>query len=117
MPPVPLALQDGSACGLLEDTRNAKRLLLDSGAEMISAHLSGFAYRDPASAALLLRRALALAESNGLPALFVSVPFTCLEGLQKALQSLALDHTVATATLFGHDLKPGHDWWIDTAEI
>src|SRR5207253_2377216 len=45
MAPVGLLLPDGGACGVLEDTRRAKRLLTRDGTELVSAHLSHFAYK------------------------------------------------------------------------
>src|SRR5262249_21308507 len=69
MTPVWLAAADGTACGCLEDTRRAKRLIADDDAEMISAHLSSFAYRNPQAGADLVRSALAYAEKLGYPAL------------------------------------------------
>lgn len=113
--PIPLVLRDGSACGLLEDTRLAKRLMIDGGGELISAHLSGFAWENAASAALLLRHALALASARQLPALFVSVPDRLSAELLDQLQGMEV--TVAPAAVYGHDLEPGQDWWVDTAEI
>jgi len=51
--PLWLLEPDGSACGRLEDTRRAKRLIADDGVEMRSAHLSCFAYQDPRAGAVL----------------------------------------------------------------
>lgn len=45
----------GRACGRVEDTRRAKRLIADDGVEMSSAHLSCFTYRDTRSGVELLR--------------------------------------------------------------
>ena len=44
MEPLWLMEPGGQACGRLEDTRRAKRLIADDGIEMRSAHLSCFAY-------------------------------------------------------------------------
>jgi hypothetical protein len=67
-----LRLRDGSACGILEDTRGAKRLLLDDGSEIVSAHLSCFAASSTDAAARLLGDARTRAYQDGFPALFVA---------------------------------------------
>jgi hypothetical protein len=105
-----LLLPDGSACGCLEDTRRAKRLIADDGTEMISAHLSCFAYRDTASATRLLHAARARAAARGFPALFAAVP-AC-----DTLDVLPADAVHAPATVFG-DCFPSALWLISTSEI
>lgn len=109
----PAWLVESDACGLLEDTRRAKRLIADDG-EMLSAHLTSFAAATPEAGARLLRRALALSRARGLPALFVAVP----EGDAPALlETLRLPEvTVAPAVVYGVGLAPGQ-WNINTAEI
>jgi hypothetical protein len=114
MTPVWLMTPDGSACGLLEDTRKAKRLISGDGSEMFSAHLSCFAYEDVASASHLLAVALNLAVRSGLPAVFVSVPESDAPTLQAALNQF-LVHP-APAAVYGTGLEPGR-WNINTAEI
>lgn len=114
MTPVWLMHCNGRATGLLEDTRLAKRLVLDDGTELTSAHLSGFAYSDPASGAVLVEGALARAHALGFPALFVAVPAAHLDALLSALGRPA---SLAPATVFGHGFAPGIDWNINTAEI
>ena len=61
MPLVWLRHPNGTACGLVEDTRRAKRLHAHDGSELRSAHLSFFAFHDPAAGADLLQRALRFA--------------------------------------------------------
>jgi hypothetical protein len=108
--PVWLVAPDGSACGRLEDTRRAKRLIADDGSEMISAHLSCIGYRDPAALAELLRVASAAAAIRGLPALFAAVPPELADtGIPGAI--------VAPATVFAAAIEPGGLWSINTAEI
>jgi hypothetical protein len=114
LPPTPLVLPDGAACGLLEDTRRAKRLLTDDG-ELRSAHLSDFAYRSEPDAAALLRAALPLAARHGLPALFAAVCAAEAEAVQAYLD--IPDIVAAAATVYGSGLQPGRRWSMNTAEI
>lgn len=115
MEPLPLATTEGDACGVLEDTRRGKRLFVEDGSEMLSAHLSRFAYASPQAGARLLESAAALAGEQGMEALFVAVPGRASDGLLQHLADLAI--TVALAAVYGHALEAGVDWWIDTAEI
>jgi hypothetical protein len=114
LPPVRLVLPAASACGLLEDTALAKRLIADDGAEMSSAHLSDFAFRSPADGAELLRVALGRAARQGYPALFVALAEPDAEAVRRAL-GLA-DAVAAPATVFGTGLRPGA-WAINTSEV
>jgi hypothetical protein len=115
MVPLGLVLPGGGACGVLEDTRRAKRLLTPDGTELLSAHLSYFAYTSAADGAVLLRDALARCGRLGFPALFVAVPERDAEGLRRALNRD--DPVPAPATVYGHGLPAGADWNINTAEI
>lgn len=108
-------LGDGVACGCLEDTRRAKRLIADDGAEMLSAHFSAFAYRDARFGADLLRHALGRASALGFPALFVAVPLSEADALQAALPDV--EAVRAPATVFAHGLEPGPLWNVNTSEI
>jgi hypothetical protein len=114
MTPVWFMIPDGSACGLLEDTRKAKRLISNDGSEMFSAHLSCFAYKDLAAGSILLRVALNRALRLGFLAMFVSVAETDAPPLQVALGQFAVHP--APATVYGTGLEPGC-WNINTAEI
>ncbi|GAQ39050.1 MULTISPECIES: GNAT family N-acetyltransferase [Mycobacterium ulcerans group] len=112
--PTTLLLPDDSACGLLEDTRQAKRLLTEDG-ELRSAHLSDFAYRNPACGAALLQSALPLAAKHGNPALFVAVPASDTDAF---LAHLDIPQTVvAPATIYGTRLAAAPRWTVNTAEI
>ena len=113
--PVWLRLPSGAACGMLEDTRKAKRLFATGAAEMVSGHLSHFAFADPRAGADLLRRAAGLAAAKGLPALFCAVPSCDAQPLVDALGSPA--PTLAPATLYGAGLGKGDYWYINTSEI
>lgn len=113
--PLGLILPSGKACGVLEDTRRAKRLIDSTGAEMQSAHLSAFAYQDLDSALQLLQLARWFAAERGFPALFVAVPEPRAGALIEALGDALL--AVAPATVFGAGLSPGMLWHINTSEI
>jgi hypothetical protein len=115
MVPAWLVLPDGSACGQLEDTRRAKRLLADDDSELRSAHLSHFAFRTPEAGAELVRAALGRAARLGFPALFVAVaaaeaPLLCERlGVREVV--------VAPAAVYGAGLEPGPGWNVNTSEI
>jgi hypothetical protein len=113
--PVWLMDPGGRACGRLEDTRRAKRLIADDGDEMRSAHLSCFAYQDWAAGDRLLQTARWHAARRGFPALFVAIPTPEAESFRQALAGT--DFVVAPATVFGTGLEPGPFWQINTAEI
>jgi hypothetical protein len=113
--PVWLVSPEGNACGRLEDTRRAKRLVSDDGAEMRSAHLSAFAYRDRHAGAELLREALRRAALLTFPALFVAVAAPEAEGICQGLEGV--EAVAAPATVFGTGLEPSPVWNINTAEV
>jgi hypothetical protein len=112
--PVWLMNRDGSACGMLEDTRKAKRLINEDGLEMVSGHLSYFAFKNAAAGAELLREALGLLPAFGLPALFVAVCEPDSQSLCRILTNVPI--LPAAATVFGTGLIPGL-WNINSAEI
>lgn len=111
MSPLSLVTTEGDACGLLEDTRRGKRLFLESGGELVSAHLSGFAYAKPEAGADLLAAAVVRADVP----FFVALPRSQMEAMRPLLDGLHF--TEAEACIYGHSLERGHDWWVDTAEI
>jgi hypothetical protein len=115
MEPLWLVEPGGAACGRLEDTRRAKRLIADDGAEMQSAHLSCFAYRDAHAATVLLTVALGRAAERGMPALFAAVPVNDAAEICGLLQGT--EAVLAPATIYGAGLEPGRAWNINTAEI
>jgi hypothetical protein len=110
-----LMLPDGSACGRLEDTRRAKRLLADDGSELRSAHLACFACRTPEAGAELVHAALPRAARAGFPAVFVAVPEAEADRLRERLG--LRDVVVAPATVYGTGLESGPDWNVNTSEI
>jgi hypothetical protein len=113
--PHAIALRDGDACGFVEDTRLAKRLMVQGGAEMASAHLSHFAYRSVAASARVVQAACAHAAHLGLPALFFAVHQPDAELLLNALS--AKNATIAGATVYGCGLPANTAWNINTSEI
>lgn len=113
-PPVGLAAPDGSACGWVEDTLRAKRLVADDGAELRSAHLSGFGYATPAAGAALLRAAAGVAAGRSFPGLFVAVPAEDAGPFRALLADVLL--AVAPAAVYGAELEPG-PWAVNTSEI
>lgn len=106
---------DGSACGRLEDTRRAKRLLDEKGTELKAAHLAFFAFREARAGAELLAAALTRCGRAGFPSLFVALP----RAQAAALRPLAADkiELEASASIYGAGLAPGHDWHISSSEV
>jgi hypothetical protein len=115
MEPLWLMEPGGRACGRLEDTHRAKRLIADDGQELRSAHLSCFAYNDVRAGVELLRLALRHAARRGLPALFVAVAPADAEDICRPLGETG--PVLAPATIFGTGLPAGPAWTINTAEI
>jgi hypothetical protein len=116
--PIALISPDGSACGVLEDTRQAKRLIEEDGSEMRTAHLSKFAYADLPSAIRLVRQALARCVSQSLAsAMFVAVPAGDTAAFLALLEDVS-GVVQASAAIYGTwpDLA-GEQWRISTAEI
>ena len=112
--PTWLVHPDGSACGLLEDTRKAKRLITNDGRELPSAHFSCFAYRSVSTAVELLGVALQETARLGLPALFLCVAESESKSLRDGL--LGAEVLTAPATVYGAGLQPG-TWNINSSEI
>lgn len=115
MKPAWLVHQNGHACGRLEDTRRAKRLYAEDNSEILSAHLSCFAFTDVAAGIQLLSEASMRAATNGFPALFVALPESLGKLLCEALQNR--DFVVAPATVFGAGFDRAGEWYINSAEI
>ena len=100
---------------MLEDTRRGKKLFEDSGPEMLSAHLSRFAYATIEEGATLVTDALRRANAAGFPALFTAVATTHAEELVSLLR---LPETVrAAAAVYGCNFKQRAPWSVDTSEI
>jgi hypothetical protein len=113
--PAYLELTDGCACGVLEDTRRGKRLFNDAGDEMLSAHLSRFAYANISAAASFLIRVLGLAKEAGFPALFTAIPRCDAAKIGDSLT--VADTLLAPATVYGCSFRKKAAWRIDTSEI
>jgi hypothetical protein len=111
----PLPVIYGDASAVLEDTLRGKRLWMEDGRELRSAHVSSFRFATATCGADLLRSALVKAQQAGFPAIFVAMPVSAWQSLRAYLPDLHADE--AMATLFGHELPSGFDWWVDTAEI
>ena len=113
--PAYLAMADGCACGVLEDTRRGKRLLDDAGDEILSVHLSRFAYANVSDAAEFLGSARGLARAAGFPALITAIP---LADAAKIVDRLAVaDTLLAPATVYGCGFREAAGWRMDTSEI
>ena len=112
--PIWLMHPDGSACGMLEDTLKAKRLISGDGSELLSAHLSCFACQTPSAGAELIRVALCHAARRALPALFVAVAEPDAQALRASLSCVEI--LAAPATVYGTGLMTG-SWNINSAEI
>ncbi len=115
MPPVVLLDSNNQACGVVEDTRLGKRLFTDSGEEMVSTHLSHFAYADAASGARLLHDALTITKQAGYSAMFTALPSSRANALISHLTKLTVK--VATASIYAHGISGTENWHIDTSEI
>lgn len=112
--PAWLMQPSGDSCGLLEDTRKAKRLVADDGSELRSIHLSQFAYRTVPAGVELLHVALDRSARLGFPALFVSVSLSDADLFCEILG--ITDVAVAPATIYGVGLTAGC-WNVNTSEI
>lgn len=115
MTPVGLIDSTGEACGKLEDTRRGKRLYLETGEELMSAHLSNWAWTDARLGAKVLLQALSISIQSGFEALFVALPRKSYPQVLPYLQQAQIQE--APATIFGAGFDPCQNWWIDTAEI
>lgn len=107
----------GKGCGVLEDTRLAKRLICDDGAEMIVGHLSSFIYNTPEAGIAILQTALAQAHSVRIPSLFVSMPFDAVSFYMDALSSTGNEIIKAPASIYGVGFPKNQDWFISSSEI
>lgn len=106
---------DGNACGVVEDTLRSKRLFLTHGDELLSAHLSNFAFGHPESGSEVIRAALTVSCERRLPALFTAVPMHQTRALLESLGIKGI--TGAPADIYGIGLDAGLPWNINTAEI
>ncbi|MBI5245967.1 MAG: hypothetical protein HY923_02205 [Elusimicrobia bacterium] len=107
-PPRLLLGPGGAACGRLEDTREAKKLLRLNGTEIKAAHLASFAFRSARSGVALARRAAAL---SGAERLFFCVPES------RAAELAAELGAGAPAAVYATGDWPAGDWIISSSEI
>lgn len=125
-PPQWLADPNGKAIGLLEDTRQAKRLLEaprpfsgDSSdgesLEMRVSHLSHCAWLEDDDGIALLQQALALSTKRGFDAMFTAAPSTAAEAIAARLGAEELIR--ACAGIYGAGLDAGMIWNLNTSEI
>ncbi len=103
------------ACGKLEDTRRGKRLHLESGEELLSAHLSNWTWTDARAGVDILQQALAASIQKGFPALFSCLPLQRYLQFYPLLRPLQIQE--APASIYGTGFEINQEWWIDTAEI
>ena len=113
--PLGTILPDESACGIVEDTRKAKRLVDCSGVELRSSHLSNFAYSTPDAGAKLVQEALVHSAKAGYSTMYFSVPQQDARRMHNALGFA--DTVLAPATIFSHKLSTGYQWSINTSEV
>jgi len=106
----------GAACGRLEDTRRAKRLLRAGGSEIRASHLAAYAFEDAGAGAALARTALGLAAAGGAERLFFCVPASRAGEIASALADLAPGRAPADVFAAG-EWPAGKDWIISSSEI
>lgn len=108
------ALSDATACAVLEDTANAKRLFDQNGKELRTAHCSSFAYKTVDAAKRLLMATSASAADSGFPALFAAIPKTDNAAIVEQIVPIVESFP---ATIFGHGVSSGGDWLVNSSEI
>lgn len=103
-----------SGVGMLEDTLNAKRLMIEDGHELLTSHLSYFNYCDEVSGLSVIKQALQTSRNRGFPAMFVSLSEFQFSELQPILSPIQFE--LATATVFTTSTLP-ENLTINTSEI
>ena len=106
---------DRLACGRLEDTYEAKRLIDSTEREMKSAHLSCFAFADAAVGVCLIRCLLVRARQLGFPTVYVPLSAPDVSPVVQALGKSQV--VLAPATIYGTGIEGGRHWNINSAEI
>jgi len=104
------------ACAFLENTLLAKRLFLNNGSEIVNAHLSYLAYRDPEKALNIIKHSLTLANAENYQALFIALSreeYAEMEPYLHQLPSLQ----ISTATVYGTENLKNIHYNINTSEI
>ena len=102
---------------MLEDTLDSKKLYDSDGNEMVSFHLSYFAFSDNSSAFGLLVDIVNFCLSKQVPAVFVSLTEEQFVQLKEFLVDLS--YSLSKAWLFSDlvDVKGRYDFNINTADI
>lgn len=119
MPPLPVVVcsSGGQACGVVEDTRRAKRLLVAGEGELLVGHLSSFAFSCVKAAAELVENALSYAATHDVAAIFIPVPEQYSSTITSMLDSLGRRYTIASASVFAVGLPGGGPWIVNSSEI
>ncbi len=109
--------ETGSAGGVVEDTLLGKRLLVGESDELVSAHPLAVlvALRLRAEAARFLESVAVRMAEQGYPAVFVAIRKAASRSSRPHLERV--DCVEAAARVYGYQVPPNADWWIDTAEI
>lgn len=109
--------RNSNACGLLEDTLRAKKLIADDGVEMLACHLSHFAYKDSSAGVVLLKGICRyIAQKKwAYTCLFVAISEADLPQFSQSMADYLLD--VAPVSVFGTGLLTTSPWMLNTSEI
>jgi hypothetical protein len=120
MVPLHLVAEDGAACGCLEDTYEAKKLLLNSGGFFKAAHLARFAFASPQAGLDLVRTALSEAQGRGYEYLFFGVDTSLAPAFEQEL-GRSLNGSVGGATIFASEklaaTNSSSPWIMSTSEV
>lgn len=121
MVPLAVVAEGGAACATLEDTYEAKKLMLSGGGFLKAAHLVQFAFASPQAGLNLLRTAMGEAARRGYECLFFAVDVS-LASIFTAELGRSLNGTVGGATIFASEkleagLSSSAPWIISTSEI
>lgn len=92
---------NNQACAMIEDTRKAKKLFLENGSELISAHISYFSYADQNSAFTLLKHCIGYAYRHDFPIVFLALSRKQKDDLKEVLKNFT--HQELSATIYSND--------------
>lgn len=115
MAPIWLADPEGKACGKLEDTEQAKRLITSDGHMLRSSHLSYFTFTDPVAGYALLLEAIKFSSQQNFLHTFIALNQNDFDLLSPLIKDLVYD--VAPATLYGNIHATNLTLQLNTAEI
>lgn len=120
MAPLYLVATDGAACGCLEDTYEAKNLLLDNGGLLKAAHLTRFAFSSPQAGLDLVHIAAGEARFRGYEYLFFALDTKIASAFEKEL-GCSLNGGACGATIFASeslcDESKYYPWLMSTSEV